>query len=103
MRCKQSDVYIPLAAWHLSLTSTIGALRISCIPGPHGIQKKTSSRYTRFLRNRWDRPSPCVVCHGWLRQECRQTTQTDRKSTRLNSSHRCISYAVFCLKKKNNT
>src|SRR5437879_11037469 len=27
----------------------------------------------------------------------------DRKSTRLNSSHRCISYAVFCLKKKNTT
>src|SRR5260221_7481216 len=27
----------------------------------------------------------------------------DRKSTRLNSSHTVISYAVFCLKKKNNT
>ena len=27
----------------------------------------------------------------------------DRKSTRLNSSHALISYAVFCLKKKNNT
>src|SRR5437763_8464386 len=27
--------------------------------------------------------------------------KVDRKSTRLNSSHRCISYAVFCLKKKN--
>src|SRR5690625_6035372 len=27
----------------------------------------------------------------------------DRKSTRLNSSHVAISYAVFCLKKKNNT
>ena len=27
-------------------------------------------------------------------------TPRDRKSTRLNSSHRCISYAVFCLKKK---
>src|SRR5437867_7663685 len=26
--------------------------------------------------------------------------QLDRKSTRLNSSHRTISYAVFCLKKK---
>src|SRR5438477_5904473 len=26
----------------------------------------------------------------------------DRKSTRLNSSHMSISYAVFCLKKKNN-
>src|SRR5437764_9769196 len=28
------------------------------------------------------------------------TQPKDRKSTRLNSSHRCISYAVFCLKKK---
>src|SRR3712207_7550682 len=28
--------------------------------------------------------------------------RTDRKSTRLNSSHANISYAVFCLKKKNN-
>src|SRR3712207_8325857 len=28
---------------------------------------------------------------------------TDRKSTRLNSSHANISYAVFCLKKKKNT
>src|SRR5688500_19861373 len=28
---------------------------------------------------------------------------TDRKSTRLNSSHLVISYAVFCLKKKNIT
>src|SRR5438552_14894456 len=27
---------------------------------------------------------------------------TDRKSTRLNSSHQIISYAVFCLKKKNH-
>src|SRR5207248_2085739 len=29
--------------------------------------------------------------------------QRDRKSTRLNSSHRTISYAVFCLKKKNQS
>src|SRR5437762_11967684 len=28
------------------------------------------------------------------------SARRDRKSTRLNSSHRCISYAVFCLKKK---
>src|SRR5437879_9210928 len=37
-------------------------------------------------------------------QTVRQVKSTgrtrDRKSTRLNSSHRCISYAVFCLKKK---
>src|SRR5437660_11192595 len=30
----------------------------------------------------------------------RKTRQRDRKSTRLNSSHVAISYAVFCLKKK---
>src|SRR5258707_11676307 len=30
-----------------------------------------------------------------------RATRTDRKSTRLNSSHANISYAVFCLKKKN--
>src|SRR2546426_9219583 len=29
--------------------------------------------------------------------------EVDRKSTRLNSSHLVISYAVFCLKKKKNT
>src|SRR5947208_7076963 len=29
--------------------------------------------------------------------------RSDRKSTRLNSSHQIISYAVFCLKKKNNS
>src|SRR5256885_4823689 len=29
------------------------------------------------------------------------TSSSDRKSTRLNSSHLVISYAVFCLKKKN--
>src|SRR2546426_5816039 len=31
------------------------------------------------------------------------STAGDRKSTRLNSSHLVISYAVFCLKKKKNT
>src|SRR5260221_12268650 len=32
-----------------------------------------------------------------------KTTYVDRKSTRLNSSHTVISYAVFCLKKKKKT
>src|SRR5207248_9623027 len=36
------------------------------------------------------------------RQRCwPRAVLQDRKSTRLNSSHRTISYAVFCLKKKN--
>src|SRR5690625_6883044 len=36
-----------------------------------------------------------VVGERWTGEECK-----DRKSTRLNSSHVAISYAVFCLKKK---
>src|SRR5256885_17214080 len=35
-----------------------------------------------------------------LGSDARQGRQQDRKSTRLNSSHLVISYAVFCLKKK---
>src|SRR5207245_6910778 len=34
-------------------------------------------------------------------EQAEQGEQGDRKSTRLNSSHGSISYAVFCLKKKN--
>src|SRR5256884_77025 len=44
-------------------------------------------------RLRWN----CTVCESL----CEHTV--DRKSTRLNSSHGYISYAVFCLKKKNLT
>src|SRR3712207_8823950 len=44
---------------------------------------------------------------AWLRIRAASgrvwTGVLDRKSTRLNSSHANISYAVFCLKKKNNT
>src|SRR5699024_12110051 len=36
-----------------------------------------------------------------LEKVMRMLNHTDRKSTRLNSSHVSISYAVFCLKKKN--
>src|SRR2546422_6346681 len=41
------------------------------------------------------------VLHGQLRH--RLADHRDRKSTRLNSSHRYISYAVFCFKKKKKT
>src|SRR3989454_8379291 len=37
---------------------------------------------------------------GWVKDGQRRRGK-DRKSTRLNSSHLVISYAVFCLKKKN--
>src|SRR5437763_10760028 len=37
---------------------------------------------------------------AWVGNDLGRSKRRDRKSTRLNSSHRCISYAVFCLKKK---
>src|SRR2546430_13574007 len=46
----------------------------------------------------------CARCSSRRRRPrqalCFSTRSTDRKSTRLNSSHSQISYAVFCLKKK---
>src|SRR5256885_5656366 len=41
-------------------------------------------------------PTGCATC----RSRCSPRYWRDRKSTRLNSSHLVISYAVFCLKKK---
>src|SRR5690348_17927609 len=47
------------------------------------------------------RGAPAREAHGG-RQRLACGLQIDRKSTRLNSSHPSISYAVFCLKKKTN-
>src|SRR5256886_11069259 len=54
------------------------------------------------------RPGPVVDVDGGLDDQQRRGEDLeaaeqdgDRKSTRLNSSHSQISYAVFCLKKKN--
>src|SRR2546430_8274795 len=54
---------------------------------------------TAELRSRHPRRDWRVKWSCALLQE-RQRTLGDRKSTRLNSSHSQISYAVFCLKKK---
>src|SRR2546421_4621742 len=52
-----------------------------------------------WKNSKWFRPAP-------IRQSTRPVERPlvdrDRKSTRLNSSHDQISYAVFCLKKKKN-
>src|SRR5207247_10577764 len=42
------------------------------------------------------------LAHGTSQPELRERQGRDRKSTRLNSSHEWISYAVFRLKKKDN-
>src|SRR2546422_8062132 len=61
-------------------------LRFRRGPGPVDLGKRESVRRDRSVPE-----SEAPRVHGF---------QIDRKSTRLNSSHGYISYAVFCLKKK---
>src|SRR5256885_4547167 len=77
---------------------------------------QTSSQYPRLVTPVRLVKQPSAMPRGWgtVLQKCRcaELTRvqlndqgfvdvcTDRKSTRLNSSHLVISYAVFCLKKK---
>src|SRR2546427_8496668 len=73
--------------------------------------RSTLFPYTTLFRSRMDPDVPLVVPeinphaarghHGIIACPNCTTIVTDRKSTRLNSSHSQISYAVFCLKKKN--
>src|SRR3989454_9343899 len=51
-------------------------------------------------QRRGSRGGPAVRARDGPRTRGRARVHRDRKSTRLNSSHLVISYAVFCLKKK---
>src|SRR5437763_11137897 len=62
---------------------------------PHGIVRRGIAR---TFQNVELFGSMTVLEHVLVGRHARRGR--DRKSTRLNSSHRCISYAVFCLKKK---
>src|SRR3712207_7073113 len=55
-------------------------------------------RYDQFMRFGWKVLVPTALV--WSLAVATMRTIADRKSTRLNSSHANISYAVFCLKKK---
>src|SRR5256885_14924687 len=61
--------------------------------------RSTLFPYTTLFRS----PGPAQRghrLHAWLPLHAARSSARDRKSTRLNSSHLVISYAVFCLKKK---
>src|SRR5438552_17053958 len=75
--------------------------------------RSTLFPYTTLFRSCVHEPVPCGgarLLRGarWLRRRPGRRAarldrdRRDRKSTRLNSSHQIISYAVFCLKKKKN-
>src|SRR3712207_7362532 len=60
---------------------------------PHHRRPRAEPRHGRGRRGRRDERAARPAAKARLRER-------DRKSTRLNSSHANISYAVFCLKKK---
>src|SRR6266496_48155 len=66
--------------------------------------RSTLFPYTTLFRSRSCRSPKRAAVSGastWTaRQRCSTRRSRDRKSTRLNSSHVEISYAVFCLKKQ---
>src|SRR5690625_6682635 len=69
---------------------------------PHGLESEThySTAYDMALLMRYAMDNDIFEeVTGTITHQAKR----DRKSTRLNSSHVAISYAVFCLKKKNNT
>src|SRR5256885_8221387 len=62
-----------------------------------------SARASRPADGRLPQVAPPRARSGHARRRATARDDRDRKSTRLNSSHLVISYAVFCLKKKNVT
>src|SRR2546430_9094845 len=65
--------------------------------------RSTLFPYTTLFRSIRPAPGYLVVVHrhGKAPLNSGESARADRKSTRLNSSHSQISYAVFCLQKKN--
>src|SRR5258708_16870389 len=86
---------------HTGLAATLPWLVHHYVPTIH--LPSTSGNTPHCTRTCAPAPSPAALPHldvpiqMW---QCSRARSRDRKSTRLNSSHQIISYAVFCLKKK---
>src|SRR3712207_8984796 len=80
--------HLPLVRRHDGLDQVVAVAQVLNHPSEQGVEHADRARV------------------GQLVGHAAQVTlelRVDRKSTRLNSSHANISYAVFCLKKKKNT
>src|SRR2546429_5965083 len=83
----------------------VSAFSPTCFERAHSIRESVvflCSRETFFSSPLWFHVLVVTTPFGLLKltSRCRLSALKDRKSTRLNSSHGYISYAVFCLKKK---
>src|SRR5207249_10015550 len=94
-----------LFSFHAPATTHISTLSLhDALPISFGLDQPLPNQYVNYLSNlltgNWlTSPSGLPVLPQIL-NALPETVELDRKSTRLNSSHVSISYAVFCLKKK---
>src|SRR5712664_1992054 len=88
----------------LLLAAVLGTDRLSLYVEPkRPVDGAAAARYRELIDRRTGH-EPVQYILGWEEfRGLRLTVTPDRKSTRLNSSHDQISYAVFCLKKKKKT
>src|SRR5690625_7966684 len=101
------DVIPPFCSFYIAMTTTVPntlSLHDALPICPHGGLHRGLRHHAEQARRVDRRPAPADQ-----RDRARQAgdhrrhgAAADRKSTRLNSSHVAISYAVFCLKKKTN-
>src|SRR3989454_7194378 len=82
-------------AWFKNLPEEFNGLVVAHLSDLH--MRKYGARERRVVARLAESAPGVIVITGDLTLEGRSE---DRKSTRLNSSHLVISYAVFCLKKK---
>src|SRR2546422_5773928 len=79
-----------------------GSRRDGCASSRSGVSPATPAAAVAARRLRNPRLYMRSLLSGETVLDMRHRVVEDRKSTRLNSSHGYISYAVFCLKKKKN-
>src|SRR5206468_10986644 len=84
----------------LSLHDALPIYDFVVICAPEQVEVLTSTCMRLFDEGVRALHDPDDVAAGYISIVDRQGSERDRKSTRLNSSHDQISYAVFCLKKK---
>src|SRR3712207_8308577 len=84
-RPPRSTLFPYTTLFRSSQTVHVGLTQMACSEDP----RENLANQTRLIE-RAARAGAQIIC----------TQEIDRKSTRLNSSHANISYAVFCLKKK---
>src|SRR5947207_9921042 len=94
------SILMARSGWNVFFNSPLGPFTVTVVPS--AVTFTPLGTLTGILPILDIVRSPRLPDHGQENERCRESAKcrSDRKSTRLNSSHTVISYAVFCFKKK---